>query len=100
MRGPGDEKLMSHKEPRKGRDGGPDWFLPFPLKINFRPLPLGGEGAPKSESWHYATNLTPQGAPFHNAWPAAGVFFSRGGPGEGVHAKLFAVSNNLGQNIS
>jgi len=30
-------------------------------------------------------------------WTAAGVFFSRGGPGEGVSGRLLIVNNNMGQ---
>jgi hypothetical protein len=35
--------------------------------------------------------------PWGRGWTATGVFFSRGGPGEGVPAKLLVVNNNAGQ---
>ena len=38
--------------------------------------------------------------PWGRGWTATGVFFSRGGPGEGVPAKLLVVNNNAGQDTS
>jgi hypothetical protein len=38
--------------------------------------------------------------PWGRGWPAASVFFSRSGPGEGVPATLLVVNNNAGQDTS
>src|ERR1019366_4901267 len=83
-----------HRLDRSGKDGGVR--LP-PCGIQYRHhrrrlvdvesdiLVVAHKGAPPCcKSWLPQSNLTQSGAPFHNAWSAAGAFTSRSGPGEGV----------------
>jgi hypothetical protein len=72
------------------------WFPDF-KKIG---VGTGDQGLGASVLSHLIVDNTPSlprpSPPLGRGWTAAGVLFSRGGPGEGVAAKLLVVTNDAG----